>query len=400
MLLRHEVSRIRDRLLRRDTSQYWRWALRDVNLSMEPGESVGLVGSNGSGKTTILKILSQVMHPYSGKLQVVGRIGALIEIRAGIHPDLTGAENIFLFGSLLGLKRRDVARRFDDIVSFAELESAVDRQAKFYSSGMQMRLGFSVAAFLEPDILLVDEILAVGDASFQQRCLERMREVLSQGTTVVYVSHDLASVEATCTRGIWLSNGLVQTDGPIREVLDAYRHSVESAAEIASVPSAFIRVHGAEVRGMQGGPPRTNEAAEVALVLEGLQEDSNALHHLFIGVSDGPAAPVFVLRHDVRITRGVTEARCTIPHLPLPKGRFYLWFGVFARNGGDLIPWHPVRSFDVIGKDLDVAPKAIVRPVPVYVDASWYVAVAGKTSVENGHQNVVRTGALEGEDTQ
>ena len=381
MLLRHEMRRMGDVIQGRDTSRHWRWALRDVNLSMQPGESVGLVGPNGSGKTTLLKILSKVMHPYAGKLDVVGRIGALIEIRAGIHPDLTGAENIYLFGSLLGLKRKEVARRFDDIVAFAELEAAVDRQAKFYSSGMQMRLGFSVAAFLEPDVLLVDEILAVGDAAFQQRCLERMREVLAQGTTVVYVSHDLASVEATCSRGIWLANGVVQSDGPVHDVLDEYRHAVESAAEIASAPSTFAKILGAEVLGADAGHPRTNGPVEIRLRIEGLRDNGDPLHHLYVGMSDGPAAPIFVLRHDVRIVPGEFEARCSIPNLPLPKGRFYLWLGVFGRSGGDLVPWHPVRSFEVIGKDLDVAPRAIVRPVPVYVEAAWDIEHS------NGHGN-------------
>ena len=366
--------------------------MRDVSLSLKPGESVGLVGANGSGKTTILKILSQVMNPYAGRLTVVGRIGALIEIRAGIHPELTGAENIYLFGSLLGLKRREVARRFDDIVAFAELESAIDRQAKFYSSGMQMRLGFSVAAFLEPDVLLVDEILAVGDASFQQRCLERMREVLTQGTTVVYVSHDLASVEATCTRGIWLSHGAVQADGPIRHVLDKYRHAVESTAEISAIPSTFAKILRADVNGNDGDHPRSNGPVEVALSVEGLLDNGEPLHHLFLGVSDGPAAPVFVLRHDVRIVPGVMEARCKISNLPLPKGRFFLWVGVFGRRGSDLVPWHPVRSFEVIGKDLDIAPRAIVRPVPVFVDATWELS-------RNGHRKELRADVHSSEDS-
>ena len=380
MLLRYEMRRLAARLRGSEGARHWRWALRDVDFKIQPGESVGIVGQNGSGKTTLLKVLSRVMHPYAGRLDVRGRVGALIEIRAGIHPELTGAENVYLFGALLGLKRREVVKRFDDIIAFAELEDAVDRQAKFYSSGMQMRLGFSVAAFLEPDILLVDEILAVGDASFQQRCLERMREVLSEGTTVVYVSHDLASVEATCTRGLWLSHGVVQADGPVRNVLDQYRHSVEAAAELSSPPSSFARVLGAEIEGLGGAHPRSGGPMEVRIRLEGLRDTVDPLHSILIGVSDGPAAPVFVLRHDVKITPGEIEARCSIRSLPLPKGRFYLWLGVFARSGGDLMPWHPLRSFDVIGKDLDVAPRAIVRPVPVHVDASWEVERNGRGS--------------------
>src|SRR5688500_10689509 len=163
--LRTEIQRLRERGRRRRDD--YRWALRDVDFRVAPGDSIALVGINGSGKSTLLKILTRVMYPYAGSLDVVGRVGALIEVRAGIHPELTGRENIHLYGTLLGLSRKEVASRFDEIVDFAQLEDAIDRQVKFYSSGMQMRLGFGVAAFLEPDVLLVDEVLAVGDSTFQ-----------------------------------------------------------------------------------------------------------------------------------------------------------------------------------------------------------------------------------------
>ena len=196
--LQDRISGLGDRLRSRE-GESWRWALSDISFRAEPGESWALVGANGAGKSTLLKIISRVMYQTAGRLEIAGRVGALIEVRAGITPLLTGRENIYVTGSIMGLKRRDVARRFDEIVAFAELEDAVDRQVKYYSSGMQMRLGFSVAAHLQPDILLVDEVLAVGDATFQQRCLDRIRAVLSEGTTLLFVSHDLAAVEATCS---------------------------------------------------------------------------------------------------------------------------------------------------------------------------------------------------------
>src|SRR6476646_10981300 len=230
-----QLGRLAD-TVRRRPSPGWRWALRDVHLRMEPGDSIGLIGANGAGKSTLLKILTRVMYPTAGGVQVTGRTGAMIEVRTGISPQLSGRENIFVTASLMGLRRKDVARRFDEIVEFAGLEDSVDRLVKFYSVGMQMRLGFGVAAFLEPDVLLVDEVLAVGDAWFQQRCLDRMREVLQEGTTLVLVSHDLASVEAVCKRGLWLSDGLLVQDGPIREVLTSYRRAVEDRASSSYTP--------------------------------------------------------------------------------------------------------------------------------------------------------------------
>ena len=384
-LLRAEIVRVAAKMRGNGGRAHWRWALRDIDLNVSPGDSVGLIGPNGSGKTTLLKILSRVMHPYAGRLDVQGRVGALIEIRAGIHPELTGRENVYLFGSLLGLSRKEIARRFDQIITFAELEDAVDRQAKFYSSGMQMRLGFSVAAFLEPDVLLVDEVLAVDDATFQQRCLDRMREVIAEGTTVVYVSHDLASVEATCTRGVWLSNGTVQVQGPVHEVLEAYRASVEEYSLLASPESRYLRVLGAEIGAADGGIAKSHESLDLRLELEGLEDLPRGMQHLFLGVSEGTAMPVFVVRHDVKLRTGHQEVRCRIRALPLPKGHFTLWLGLFGREGGAILPWHPVRGFDVLGKALDLAPRAIVRPVPVAVEADWDYIGNGRSTTGDFH---------------
>ncbi|MGH9056280.1 MAG: ABC transporter ATP-binding protein, partial [Acidimicrobiales bacterium] len=241
-LLRDELGRVADRVRGHDDPTRWRWALRDIDLEVAPGESVGLFGTNGSGKSTLLKILTRVMYPTAGRLRIAGRVGALIEVRAGIHPDLTGRENVYLYGSIMGLTRSEVTSRFDAIIDFADLTDAVDRQLKYYSSGMAMRLGFAVAAFLEPDILLVDEVLAVGDATFQQRCLDRMRAVLQEGTTLVYVSHDLASVEAISTRGVWLRSGVVAADGPVRDSLSAYRGHIEADATLATDAGGAVRL--------------------------------------------------------------------------------------------------------------------------------------------------------------
>lgn len=366
-LIAEQATRVIGRL-RGDHLTGWRWGLRDISFSVDPGEAVGIVGVNGSGKTTLLRLLSGVMFPYAGLVRAKGRIGAIIEIRAGIHPDLTGRENIAIYGTLLGLSRKTVNQRFDDIVQFAELEGAIDRQIKFYSTGMLMRLGFAVSAFLEPDILLVDEILAVGDASFQQRCLERMSTVLAQGTTLMFVSHDLAAVEATCNRVLWLDRGRLAGDGPGRKVLDDYRAAIEQVAEYTSPEGHGLRLIEVEVSGAKGDWPRTQEPLEIRAIIDGTSGERSS--NLILGVSQGPAAPIFVLRHDLESRSSKTEVRCTISRLPLPRGRYYVWLGVY-RAGEEILPWHPVAHFDVEGKELSAVPGSIVRLSPVHVEAAW-----------------------------
>jgi ABC-2 type transport system ATP-binding protein len=261
-----------------------------------------------------------------------------------------------------------VTRRFDDIVSFAEVEPAIDRQVKYYSSGMQMRLGFAIAAFMEPDVLLVDEVLAVGDARFQQKCLDRMRWVLATGTTIVFVSHDLQAVESLCERAVWLREGIVESDGPVREVLGAYRRTVEEAAELAPA-FGYMRLVKSEVRGGDGEAPRSQGPLEVRLVVESPEP---RLANVHLGVSEGPATPIFVLGHETFLPGGETELRCLVPHLPLPRGRFYLWLGIFD-DSGDMLAWHPFSSFDVLGPELGPTPRGIVRLAPIELTPSWEV---------------------------
>jgi ABC-type polysaccharide/polyol phosphate transport system ATPase subunit len=369
MLLRDELEHLRD-AVRGNASSRWRWALRDLDLHVRPGESVGLIGINGSGKSTLLKILARVMYPYAGSLEVAGRVGALIEVRAGIHPDLTGRENVYLYGSLLGLPRREVTKRFDAIVGFAEVEQAIDRQVKFYSSGMQMRLGFAVAAFLEPDILLVDEILAVGDSSFQQKCMRRMGEVLAQGTTLVFVSHDLAAVEAACTRGLWLHDGVVAADGGVRDVLGAYREAIEESAQSGPVSTGPVRLLKTVASGEDGAMPKTQAPLDLALVVA---SDTARSASICVGVSDGPATPLFLVRRELELAAGESEVRLTISSLPLPRGRFFVWVSILDADGRDVLTWHPTTHFDVAGPELDAGPRAVMRLGPIHVDASLEV---------------------------
>src|SRR6202167_4629824 len=207
------------------------WALRDVSFELRQGEVVGLIGRNGAGKSTLLKILSRVTQPTVGRAEIHGRVGSLLEVGTGFHPELTGRENTYLNGAILGMGRREIDRKFDEIVAFAEVGDFIDTPLKHYSSGMQMRLAFAVAAHLEPETLLVDEVLAVGDMAFQKKCLGKMGEVASGGRTIVFVSHQLNQIRRLCEKVIWLDQGKIFQVGPTPEVAGAYETSMTNRVD-------------------------------------------------------------------------------------------------------------------------------------------------------------------------
>jgi len=207
------------------------WALRDVSLAVARGEVVGLVGRNGAGKSTLLKCLSRITPPTEGRIELTGRVGTLLEVGTGFHPELSGRENIFLSGTILGMRAAEVRRRFDEIVEFSGIEKFLDTPVKRYSSGMYVRLAFAVAAHLDTDILLVDEVLAVGDAEFQRKCFGKMDDVARGGRTVVFVSHQLAAVQRLCTRCYWINGGRVQAEGPTQQVVARYLHEMGATQE-------------------------------------------------------------------------------------------------------------------------------------------------------------------------
>lgn len=208
------------------------WALRDVSFEVPRGQVLGIIGRNGAGKSTLLKVLSRITEPTRGTIEVNGRVASLLEVGTGFHPELTGRENIFLNGAILGMSRQEIQRKFDEIVSFAEVERFIETPVKRYSSGMQMRLAFGVAAHLEPEILVIDEVLAVGDAAFQKKCLGKMENVASQGRTVLFVSHNMAVLRQLCSHGVLLRQGQVAKQGRIDEVVGDYLEEVESLDEI------------------------------------------------------------------------------------------------------------------------------------------------------------------------
>src|SRR5712664_2990737 len=232
------------------------WALKDVSLEVKEGEVLGLIGRNGAGKTTLLKILSRITRPTTGWAEIHGRVGSLLEVGTGFHPELTGRENTFLSGAILGMGKAEIIRKFDEIVAFAELDKFIDTPVKHYSSGMYVRLAFAVAAHLEPEILLVDEVLAVGDINFQMKCLGKMGDVARAGRTVVLVSHSMAAINALCSRCIILDDGGIRRDGPTHEVVSAYESAMargknggHSQGRDAGAKSRFIRWEITEPRG-------------------------------------------------------------------------------------------------------------------------------------------------------
>lgn len=203
------------------------WALKDVSIEVKHGEVVGIIGRNGAGKSTLLKILSRITEPTQGYADIYGRVGSLLEVGTGFHPELTGRENLYLNGAILGMRKAEIERKFDEIVAFAEIDKFIDTPVKHYSSGMYVRLAFSVAAHLEPEILLVDEVLAVGDVAFQNKCLGKMDDVARQGRTVLFVSHNMGLMQTLCQRGIFLQDGIIRADGQIADVVDAYLRTLE-----------------------------------------------------------------------------------------------------------------------------------------------------------------------------
>ena len=242
------------RLLRNGNNPTTIWALKDVSFEVWPGEVIGIIGRNGAGKSTLLKILSRITEPTSGRLELYGRTASLLEVGTGFHPELTGRENIYLNGAILGMSHAEIKRKFEEIVAFAEIEKFIDTAVKFYSSGMYVRLAFAVAAHLEPDILVLDEVLAVGDTAFQQKCLGKMREVSSHGRTVLLVSHSMATVGQLCKRTIWLDEGRIRDFGSSDTVIQSYLNSQKPMAaeftrdetKVESTPSVFIL--GARIR--------------------------------------------------------------------------------------------------------------------------------------------------------
>ena len=322
------------------------WALQDVSFEVGQGEVVGIIGGNGAGKSTLLKILSEITPPSSGRALLQGRVASLLEVGTGFHPELTGRDNVYLNGAIMGMTRRDVAQRFDEIAAFSGVEDYLDTPVKRYSSGMRVRLGFAVAAHLEPEILIIDEVLAVGDAAFQQKCLGKLGEVARAGRTVLFVSHNLSSVENLCQRGIVLKGGQLTFDGTQTEAIAHYLDSIGASGVSLRdrkdrTGSGELRVSAIELRDMEGRSTRTlfaGQDVDIHVHFENPQLRQLRGLTVQILVKTQLETPVFthsnrlnVLDFDDLPSAG--SFVCRIPRLPLPVSTYRLSFIIAAQSG-------------------------------------------------------------------
>jgi lipopolysaccharide transport system ATP-binding protein len=329
------------------------WALKDVSLDVREGEVLGLIGRNGSGKTTLLKILSRITRPTEGWAEIHGRVGSLLEVGTGFHPELTGRENTYLSGAILGMGRQEIARKFDEIVAFAELEKFIDTPVKHYSSGMYVRLAFAVAAHLEPEILLVDEVLAVGDINFQKKCLGKMGDVASQGRTVVLVSHQLNQIRRLSHRVVWVDGGEIRKDGDTQEVVSAYE-SAMSAGELAPAQ----REHGSrakarflkwEITEPQGRSPHslaTLDPVNVRFTLAVTEPIHRGIHG--IALYNAERQLLWGRAEDqLEFGVGIHELNYEFRVLPLRPG-LYSWLLSLFDESGQLDMWEGVPEMGVV----------------------------------------------------
>ena len=327
------------------------WALSGVMLSVEPGEAVGLVGRNGSGKTTLLKLIGGIIKPSIGRVEVGGRVASLLELGAGFHPEFTGRENVFLNGALHGLSRAEIRERMDEIVEFAGIGHYVDLPVRTYSAGMYMRLGFAVAAHVDADVLLLDEIFAVGDEEFQRKCFGRISQFKQRGGTIVFVSHDAASVERLCERAVLLRDGMVDFDGPTHEAILRYRshlaedrNPAERGAGLTEWGSGEARITEVSLQGADGEERMQFVAGEQLTVRLRVASDSSVPPpQLQFELREWGGALIAGGSHDTSVLgwdgAGEQVFRFDVDELPLAEGRFKLRFGLVSTDGVHLYHW-------------------------------------------------------------
>jgi lipopolysaccharide transport system ATP-binding protein len=351
-LLRNPFRRTKNN----DASDEEFWALRDVNFTVNQGDVVGIIGRNGAGKSTLLKILSRITEPTTGRITIQGRVASLLEVGTGFHGELSGRENIYLNGAILGMKRAEIRQKFDEIVAFSEVEKFLDTPVKHYSSGMYVRLAFAVAAHLDPEILIVDEVLAVGDSAFQKKCIGKMREVsATQGRTVLFVSHDLAAISTLTNRCILFQQGRITHNGPTNDIVGAYVHQSSTPSTFKTSPPSNSRPHISEVSlstSEGGNTQASGRDLEVHINLRHPTPVKQAcLSFQIYNQFQQPATHAWVYHTDHKFADkpGSTSLTCRFPKLNLNVGNYSLRFYFSEGPGGETFQvLDQICPFDVV----------------------------------------------------
>lgn len=362
------------------------WAVRDVDLTVTPGEALGIIGRNGSGKSTLLKLLTRITQPTKGRITYSGRIGALLEVGTGFHPELTGRENIMMNGLILGMSRHEIKRKLDAIVDFSGVEKFLETPVKRYSSGMRVRLGFAIAAHLDPEILIVDEVLAVGDAQFQARCLGRMNEVANEGRTVIFVSHQLESVISLCRRTIWLDQGAIRADGEPEQIVSDYlAHTRKQVAQTDIAQRTDRRGEGGIViskievfdnSGVESNAFGVGDSMDLKFHYKSLESHLNVDFRLKIAIRNHHGHLITQLSNEYvgAIFERVDPCGCLnicVPKISLTPGIYSIDFTV-RLNGILMDQVKDVKFFEVIAKDYFGAGRVVTTAgAAVFIDQKW-----------------------------
>lgn len=354
------------------------WALKDVSFEAKRGEVVGVIGRNGAGKSTLLRILSRITEPTMGRAVIHGRVGSLLEVGTGFHPELTGRDNIYLNGAILGMRRHEIGRRFDEIVAFAEVDRFLDMPVKHYSSGMYVRLAFAVAAHLEPEILLVDEVLAVGDAQFQKKCLGKMGDVAHEGRTVLFVSHNMAVITQLCPRCLLVRDGRIDLDGPpdhvVRQYLEPWREIrgslwLDDGRATADIPVRIVAVD------CEPNPVFIGSTLSIGITYSVDSDQSGLMFGVSVETTLGQRVFASYTGREglsTGLVRGVQSARIEIRELPLIPGEYYVTVAVHERGGESIVRVERAATFEVLARDLTNSGHLVdQRNGLVWLDHRW-----------------------------
>jgi lipopolysaccharide transport system ATP-binding protein len=352
------------------------WALKDISFEVKQGEAVGIIGRNGAGKSTLLKVLSRITKPTTGRFEINGRVSSLLEVGTGFHPELTGRENIFLNGTILGMRRAEIKAKFDEIIAFSGVEEFIDTPVKHYSSGMKVRLAFSVAAHLEPEILIIDEVLAVGDAEFQKKCLGKMEDVTGEGRTVLFVSHNMGAISRLCSQGLYIETGMMVLEDKMQTVVDTYLNSNQGNPSEIVLPSTdfncFEYIGLFTKSGSIRGVFKRNEAIKVTIRFHLKEKDTNLA--LGLAVLDQYESKIFTTVQPIGdLEKGQKTIEVLIPDSILLEGFYHLDLAAFIPNKLSQQYLQKVLSFRIEDEGSDLAQYKNQNIGVVNVDCKWKI---------------------------